>query len=82
MNYHDLIRVRIALLLKQQNVSIRQLSRISGLSRLTIGRIIKGECKSPSASTLHKIANAFSMTPAEFWDTDDFNGFSFNVNKA
>ena len=34
--------------------------------------------KNPKAKTLHKIANAFNMTLAEFLDFDELNSYSFD----
>ena len=38
---------------------------------------MRGLTKNPGIITLHKIANAFNMTLAEFLDFDELNLYSF-----
>ncbi len=40
--------------------------------------MMSGTTKSPGIVWLHKIANAFNMTLAEFLDFEELNNFSFD----
>ncbi len=41
---------------------------------------MRGITKNPGIVSLHKIANAFNMTLAEFLDFDELNEYSFEDN--
>jgi len=59
-------------------MKVGTLSRMSGVSYAAVKNLIGGRTRDPRLSTLHKIANAFSMTPAEFLDFQEMNDFSFD----
>lgn len=80
MEYSKIYIRRIYDLCKQRNISINRLAVMSGIRQSTINNIVSGCTKSPGVKTLHKIANAFNMTLAEFLDFDELNDFSFDDN--
>lgn len=41
---------------------------------------MRGITKNPGIISIHKIANAFNMTLAEFLDFDELNDYSFDDN--
>lgn len=58
----------ITYLMNEQNLSIKNLSQLSGLSEKTISKII--DCKiEPTINMLSKICNVFSINTCEFFDT-------------
>ena len=77
MEYSELYIKRIRQLCKQRGISINKLATMSGLRQSTLDNIMRGLSKNPRVKTVHKIANAFSMTLAEFLDFDELNEYSF-----
>ena len=77
MEYSELYIKRIRQLCKQRGISINKLATMSGLRQSTLDNIMRGLSKNPRVKTVHKIANAFSMTLAEFLDFEELNEFSF-----
>lgn len=65
-------------LCEKRNLSITQLSKISGVKQSTLDNIIQMNSKSPGIQNIHKIANAFNMTVSEFLDIKELNDFSFD----
>ena len=78
MEFSDIIIKRIKYLCNERNISINKLSITSDVKQSTLDNIIRGLTKNPAIQTLHKIANAFNMTLAEFLDFDELNDFSFD----
>ena len=78
MRYSEIICGRILELCHERNITINVLAVRSGVSQSTIDNIIHHKSFSPQLHTLHKLANAFNMTPAEFLDFPALNNFSFD----
>lgn len=77
MNYSELYVKRIRLLCKQRGISVNKLLVMSGVKQSTLDNIVRGLTKDPRVKTLHKVANAFNMTLAEFLDFEELNDYSF-----
>lgn len=77
MNYSELYVKRIRQLCKQRGISVNKLSVMSGVKQSTLDNIVRGLTKDPRVKTLHKVANAFNMTLAEFLDFEELNDYSF-----
>ncbi len=77
MAYSDLFIQRIASLCKNRKLSINKLANMSGVKQSTLDNIMQGNTQNPGIKTIHQIANAFSMTPAEFLDFKELNDYSF-----
>ena len=78
MAYEDLYRDRIYALCKSRRISINKLATMSGVKQSTLDNIVRGITKNPGMKTLHKLAIAFNMTPAEFLDFEELNAYSFD----
>lgn len=78
MRYEDIYVKRIRELCDKRGIAINKLATMSGVKQSTLDNIVRGITKSPGAKTLHKVANAFNMTLAEFLDFDELNDFSFD----
>ena len=78
MEYSELYVNRIRQLCEKRRISINKLATMSGLRQSTLDNIMRGISKNPRVKTLHKIANAFNMTLAEFLDFDELNEYSFD----
>ncbi len=77
MQYSEIIVNRIKQLCNKKGYSINKLAGISGVRQSTLDNIMRGVTKNPGIIALHKIANAFNMTLAEFLDFDELNEYSF-----
>ena len=77
LEYAGIIRKRLLDLCKEKEISINHLSHIAGLNQSTVNNIINGASKNPSIVTIHRIANAISMTPSEFLDFPELNEYEF-----
>lgn len=77
MEYSELYVKRIRQLCEKRGISINKLAAMSGVRQSTLDNIMRGNSKNPRVMTLHKIANAFNMTLAEFLDFAELNGYSF-----
>lgn len=78
MEYHEIFAMRIRRLCNERGYSITKLAHMCNLKQSTLDNIVRGISKNPKARTLHKIANAFNMTLAEFLDFKELNDFSFD----
>lgn len=81
MEYSELYAKRILNLCKQRNLTVNGLASDSNVTQSTINNIIHGNSKNPKVITLHKIANTFNMTLAEFLDFDELNAYAFDDDK-
>lgn len=78
MEYHEIIKKRIAELCREKGISYNKLAAMCGLRQSTIDNIVRGISKNPRIQTLHKIAYAFNLTVAEFLDFVEMNEFVFD----
>ena len=76
--YSQIIINRIVLLCKSRDMTLYQLSKMSGVSHSTLDNIINRRTFNPRIKTLHKIATAFNMTVAEFLDFEELNNYSLD----
>lgn len=77
MEYSELYVKRIRELCEKRGIAINKLAVMSDVSQSTLDNIVRGLTKNPGVKTIHKVANAFSMTLAEFLDFDELNKYSF-----
>ncbi|MBC3516506.1 helix-turn-helix transcriptional regulator [Neobittarella massiliensis] len=75
--YAQIIVDRIVSLCKQRKISIYKLAEMSGITQSTLDNLIGGHTFNPKIRTLHKVANAFNMTVAEFLNFPALNNYSF-----
>ena len=78
MDYSELFVARIRSLCKERGISINRLATMSNINQSTLDNIVRGITKNPRVMTLHKVANTFGMTLAEFLDFEELNAFSFD----
>lgn len=68
----EILTERINLLCKREGISYYKLSAKSGVPLSTLMHIMDGTVKNPGVFTVVKLCDAFGVTPAEFFDTKDF----------
>lgn len=76
--YSEILLNRILSLCDKRGITIYQLGKMGGISHSTLDNIVNRKTFNPKIKTLHKIANAFSMTVAEFLDFDELNSYSLD----
>ena len=81
VRYADIIIKRITQLCKKRGWSINKLAIMSGVKQSTLDNIMRGITPNPGIVSLHKIANSFNMTLAEFLDFDELNEYSFEADE-
>ena len=78
MRYSDIYANRIYTLCKRRGIkSITKLAEMGGIKQSTLDNLMQGKVQNPGIQTIHKVALAFSMTPAEFLDFEELNAYSF-----
>ena len=77
MDYSEIYRKRIRTLCEERGISINRLATMSGVSQSTLDNIMRGLSKNPNVRTMHKVANAFNMTLAEFLDFYRVNYYQY-----
>lgn len=82
MDYSELYVARIRALCKERGISINRLANMSNVNQSTLDNIMRGITKNPRVMTLHKVANTFGMTLAEFLDFKELNAFSFDETET
>ena len=72
MNVGEAVKQRILELCQQQNLSINQLSSISGVTQSTVHNIISGRNRSTTVSTIQKLCDGLGITIEEFFHSELF----------
>ena len=80
MNISQAVALRIAELLKEQNISQYKLEQKAGLSHDTLKSIMKGKAKGVNLRTIISIADGFEMTASEFLSSNLFNFNNLNMD--
>ena len=78
MNYVNIYVKRIKEFCDKRGISINELANMSGVKQSTLNNIMQGNTHNTGIANIHKIANAFNMTLAEFLDFDELNDYSFD----
>lgn len=78
MKYEEIFARRILSLCQKRGITVNKLAVMSGIHQSTLDNIVRGISKNPRIKTLHKIANTFGMTVAEFLDFPELNDYSFD----
>ena len=72
MNVGEAVKQRILELCQQQNLSINQLSNMSGVTQSTVHNIISGRNRSTTISTIQKLCDGLGITIEEFFHSELF----------
>lgn len=72
MTINDAVANRIVELLKLNNMSQYRLEQESGIFHGAMDRILTGQNKTITLTTLYKLSYGFKMTIYEFLDDDNF----------
>ena len=73
MNTSQAIINRIIGLCKERNITVGKLCAKAGTTSSTISDIMNGVTKNPGVLTIKRLCDAFEITLADFFDTNEFN---------
>lgn len=73
MTYADAISHRLLQICEERNITVNQLSTLSGISHTTIHDLVTGKSKNVKLKTLHKIAIGLDMTLSQLLDFPEMN---------
>ena len=78
MTYAAVIANRIKQLCEMKGITLNKLATLSGIRQSTIENIVKGNTKSPTLKTLHRISIGLNMTISELLDFKEMNETIFD----
>ena len=73
MTYADIISHRLLQICTERNITVNQLSTLSGISHTTIHDLVTGKSKNVTLKTLHKIAVGLNITVSQLLDFPEMN---------
>lgn len=79
LNIGEAVKLRIADLCMQRNITINKLATISGVTQSTLNNITGGRNKGTNISTIKKLCDGLDITIQEFFDSDVFNGLEQEI---
>lgn len=78
MTYSEAVAKRLIQICRDRNITVNQLSTLSGITHSTVHDLITGKTKNPKLKTLHKIAVGLEMTISELLDFPEMNETIFD----
>ena len=79
MTLNDAVANRISKLLKMNNMTQYRLEQESGILHGSMDRILTGQNKTVTLTTLYKLAKGFKMTIYDFLDDDNFRSDDLEI---
>ena len=70
MTVGEAVRQRIIQLCQERNISVNELSSISGVTQSTVNNIVSGRNNSATVSTIKKLCDGLGITIDEFFLSD------------
>lgn len=78
MTYAAVVSRRIRQLCEEKDITLNKLAILSGIRQSTLENIVKGNTKTPTLKTLHRIATGLGMTISELLDFQEMNETIFD----
>ena len=79
MDIGTAVRKRILQLCSQRELSVNQLSIMSGITQSTLNNIVSGRNKSTTISTIKKVCDGLNITIQEFFDSELFRNLEQEI---
>lgn len=79
MTVNDAVANRVIRLLKEKNITQYRLEQNSGIPHGSMDRILCGQNKTVTFTTVYKLAKAFDMTLFEFLDDEVFHSEDLEI---
>lgn len=80
MTINDAVGNRVARLLELKKMTQYRLEQESGIIHGAMDRILTGQNKTVTMTTLYKLARGFDMTIYEFLDDDNFRSADLEID--
>lgn len=80
MTINDAVSYRIIKLLKEKKMTQYRLERDSDIAHSAMDRILSGQNKTVTLTTVYKLARGFKMTVFEFMDDDVFRSEDLEID--
>lgn len=80
MTINDAVSKRIMKLLIEKNMTQYRLEQKAGIFHGALGKIMSGQNKTVTLTTLYKLARGFDMTVFEFMDDDVFRSDDLEID--
>lgn len=80
MTINDAVGNRVARLLELKKMTQYRLEQESGIIHGAMDRILTGQNKTVTMTTLYKLARGFGMTIYEFLDDDNFRSADLEID--
>ena len=79
MDIGTAVKKRILQLCSQRELSVNQLSIMSGITQSTLNNIVSGRNKSTTISTIKKVCDGLNITIQEFFDSELFRNLEQEI---
>ena len=79
MTVGEAVRQRIIQLCQERDISINELSSISGVTQSTVNNIVSGRNNSATVSTIKKLCDGLGITIDEFFHSELFAGLEQEI---
>ena len=79
MRTKEAIANRILQLCDERNMTVNELSNISGVSPSTVYSILNEKSKNPGAITIKKLCDGLEITLGEFFSTPEFDALEQEI---
>lgn len=79
MTMNDAVAKRITALLQEKGMTRYRLEQKSGVFHGAMERIMSGQNKTVTLSTIFKLSNGFGITPIQFLDDDVFRSDELDI---
>lgn len=80
MRTKEAIANRILQLCDERNMTVNELSNISGVSPSTVYSILNEKSKNPGAITIKKLCDGLEITLGEFFSTPEFDALEQEIS--
>ena len=80
MRTKEAIANRILQLCDERNMTVNELSNISGVSPSTVYSILNEKSKNPGAITIKKLSDGLEITLGEFFSTPEFDALEQEIS--
>ena len=79
MNISQCVAQRILELCAQRNMTVNNLSTLSGVTQSTVNDIVNGKAKNIGIVTIKKLCDGLEITITEFFDTQEFKSLEQEI---
>lgn len=79
MSIGEAVRERILELCREHDISVNNLSGMSGVTQSTVNNIVSGRNNSTTISTIKKLCDGLGITIQDFFQSDLFVGLEQEV---